>query len=173
MLNQIDIPVRGLKQGRHSFKFEIDGEFFKGYGNTQILDAGCTVRAEVVRHQTIMKVNCLVSGFVVTQCDRCLEDLVLKVDFEREMTVGFGAVELEGTGAEEDVVLIDPTQGELNINQFIYDYVCLSLPIVKVHPEGKCNPDVEKYLSGDGSAEGPAADTPFSNLEEILKDKNN
>ena len=43
-------------------------------------DAECTVRAEVVRHQTIMKVNCLVSGFVVTQCDRCLEDLVLKVN---------------------------------------------------------------------------------------------
>ncbi len=87
------------------------------------------MRAEVVRHQTIMKVNCLVSGFVVTQCDRCLEDLVLKVDFEREMTVGFGAVEVEGTGAEEDVVLIDPTQSELNMNQFIYDYICLSLPI--------------------------------------------
>ena len=82
---------------RAILQFEIDGEFFKGYGNTQILDAGCTVRAEVVRHQTIMKVNCLVSGFVVTQCDRCLEDLVLKVDFEREMTVGFGALDEEKT----------------------------------------------------------------------------
>ena len=168
MSNRITIPIKGLKQGSHSFRFEIDGEFFKDYDNTQILDAGCTVRAEVVRHQTILKINCLVGGFVVTQCDRCLEDLVLKVDFERELTVGFGAVDVDDAGSEEDVVLIDPAQSELSLDQFIYDYVCLSLPIVKAHPEGKCNPDIERYLA---SAE-PGADSPFSDLKEMLKNKN-
>jgi len=123
MSESIIIPIRGLKQGEHSFKFEISGKFFEGFENSQIKDAGCTVKAYVVRHQTLLSINCFIYGYVVTECDRCLEDLTLKVDVERELTVGFGNVDVDGSSCDEDVVVIDPQESEICIDQFVYDYI--------------------------------------------------
>lgn len=167
----IYIPLKGLQKGGHSFTFAIDGEFFQTFGNTQIKDAGCTVKADVIRRSTLMSVQCMVGGFVVVECDRCLEDLTLQVDVERELTVGFGNVDIDDAGDEEDVIVVSEGDDMVDISQFIYDYICLSLPIVKVHPEGKCNPEMLKRLAG--SAEDvkseESGNNPFSGLKDLLK----
>ena len=176
MAESIIIPLRGLKQGGHSFRFVIGKEFFQGFECSQIKDADCTVKVFVLRHQTLLSVNCEIGGYVITECDRCLEDLTLKVDVERSLTVGFGSVDLEGDNEAEDVIVIDPTEPEVCLDQFVYDYICLSLPLVKVHPEGQCNGEVLKYLSHRGSENAPKqqpVDSPFSKLKDILNNKNN
>ena len=40
-----------------------------------------------------------------------------------------------------------PESDELDISQEVYDYVCISLPIRKVHKEGECNSDTTRFLS--------------------------
>lgn len=167
----IFIPLKGLKKGGHSFSFAIDGEFFQTFGNTQIKDADCTVKADVVRQSTLMSVQCRVGGFVVVECDRCLDDLAIKVDVERELTVGFGIVDIDDASDEEDVIVVNEGDDQVDISQFIYDYVCLSLPIVKVHPDGKCNPEMLKRLAGDpeGESHAEGGNSPFSGLKDLLK----
>jgi len=177
-LNQdIIIPVKGLPFGESSFRFEIGEPFFQAFENSQIKDADCSVRVQVVRHQTLLEIVCQVTGFVVVECDRCLEDLTLKVDIAPRLTVGFGNVEVEENGdGDEDVLVIDRSQRELDLNQFVYDYVCLSLPLVKVHPEGKCNPEMLRYLSeSEGTETGPEGETtrPFEALKDLLENKDN
>ena len=172
----IVIPVKGLPFGESSFRFEIGEPFFQAFENTQIKDADCSIRVSVFRHQTLLDVTCAIAGFVVVECDRCLEDLTLKVDIEPRLMVGFGSVEVEGDDAagDEDVLVIDRTESELNLNQFVYDYICLSLPLVKVHPEGKCNPDMLRYLSDRaGSEDAGASETvrPFEGLKDLLENK--
>ena len=124
-LNQdILIPIKGLPFGESSFRFEIGEPFFQAFDNTQIKDADCSVRVSVIRHQTLLDVVCEITGFVIVECDRCLDDLTLKVDIAPRLTVGFGSVEVDEEGAEdEDVVVVDHSQRELSLNQFIYDYV--------------------------------------------------
>jgi len=146
LADDIVIPLRGLPKGFSAFNFAIDGKFFQKFGNTRIKDADCSIKVKVERQATIMHVNCEVGGFVIVECDRCLDDLAIKVDVERELTVGFGAVELDDSVDEEDVIVASSTDHELSLDQFVYDYICLSLPIVMVHPEGKCNPEVEARL---------------------------
>ncbi|MBO4571056.1 MAG: DUF177 domain-containing protein [Bacteroidales bacterium] len=166
----IIIPVKGLPKEGHTFTFEIGGEFFQAFGNTQIKDADCTVKANALRRGTIMSVLCRAAGFVVVECDRCLDDLALKVDMERELTVGFGSVDVDESSDEEDVVVVDENEGEIDISQFVYDYICLSLPIMKVHPEGKCNPDMISRLSTSAGNEGEEkGERPFSGLKDLLK----
>ena len=177
-LNQdIVIPIKGLPFGESSFRFEIGEPFFQAFENTQIKDADCSVRVSVIRHQTLLEVLCGVTGFVVVECDRCLEDLTLKVDIEPRLTVGFGNVDVdESADSDEDIVVVDQTQRELDLTQFVYDYVCLSLPLVKVHPEGKCNPEMLRYLSESGGNESdPETETvrPFEGLKDLLESKNN
>lgn len=174
MNQKLAIPVRGLPMGGSSFNFVIDGKFFQEFGNTQIKAADCSVKVSVFRHQTLLDVGCMIGGYVVVECDRCLEDLTIKVDVDEHLTAGFGNVEVDEEDDEEDVVVIDSSESELDLSQFVYDYVCLSLPLVKVHPEGKCNPEMLKYLSDAAAdADEPKMDTPFEGLKDMLDNRNN
>ena len=49
------------------------------------------------------------------------------------------------------------------MSQIVYDYICLSLPLQRVHEEGECNPEVMARLSGE---ESPAAN-PFKGMLKI------
>ena len=177
LYQHIVIPVRGLPAGESSFRFAIGKEFFQAFENTQIKDADCSVKVSVIRHQTLLDVVCEIGGFVVVECDRCLEDLTLKVDVEPHLTVGFGTVDVDEIGeVDDDVLVIDRSESELSLDQFVYDYICLSLPIVKVHPEGKCNPEMLRYISEAESAkvqEDTETSRPFEGLKDLLRNKNN
>ena len=172
----IVIPIKGLPLGESTFRFEIGEPFFQAFENGQIKDADCSVKVSVMRHQTLLDIVCEIGGFVVVECDRCLEDLTLKVDIAPHLTVGFGTVDVDDLGAEDDVQVVDHAESELNLNQFVYDYICLGLPLVKVHPEGKCNPEMLRYISeneGTDTAEEGELSRPFEGLKELLKNKNN
>ena len=67
--------------------------------------------------------------------------------------------------------MVDENEGEIDISQFVYDYICLGLPIMKVHPEGKCNPEMLKHLASSPEAGETAGETPFSGLKDLLKSK--
>lgn len=173
----IEIPVKGLPAGESNFRFEIGEAFFQAFGNSQIKDADCSVKVSVIRHQTFLDAVCSIAGFVVVECDRCLEDLSLKVDIEPRLTVGFGNVEVNDTEENDaDVIVVDRTETAVNLDQFVYDYVCLSLPLVKVHPQGKCNPEMLRYLDGGdtgGRTPEAAESRPFEGLKDLLENKNN
>ena len=177
LYNHIVVPIKGLPLGESSFKFEIGEPFFQAFENSQIKDADCTVRVSIIRHQTLLDIQCGITGFVVVECDRCLDDLTLKIDTEPHLTVGFGAVDVEDEESDEDVVIVDRTESELSLDQFVYDYICLSLPIVKVHPEGKCNPEMLRYLSKAEDLQEGSGETdmsrPFEGLKDLLENKDN
>jgi len=173
MPHDIVIPIKGLPLGESTFRFEVGEPFFQAFENGQIKDADCSVRVSVIRHQTLLDIVCEITGFVVVECDRCLEDLTLKVDIDPHLTVGFGTVDVDDAeAAGDDILVIDSAESELNLNQFVYDYICLGLPLVKVHPEGKCNPEMLRYITEnegtDTAAEGEMA-RPFEGLKELLE----
>ncbi|MCR4860353.1 MAG: DUF177 domain-containing protein [Bacteroidales bacterium] len=117
-----------MAPGKSHFTWHAGPEFFEIFGNTEILDADLEVTAEVLNHGLTADAACSVSGSVTVACDRCLEDLVLPVE----------------TSFEESYA---PEGDELDLRQDVYDYVCTSLPIQRVHPEGECNQETTKYLS--------------------------
>ena len=122
------IELRNLPSGKSSFCWTVGREFFETFGDSDILDAAVTVRAEVSNHGLTMDVKADIDGNVTVPCDRCLEDLQLPVE----------------TSFEEKY---SPEGGELDISQEVYDFVLTSLPLQRVHPEGGCNSETTKYLS--------------------------
>ena len=112
-----------MEPGRSEFKWHADREFFASFENTEILDADLEVVAEVDYEDRAVDIQCRIDGTVVVICDRCLEELTLPVH----------------TSFEESE--------ELDLRQDVYDYVCISLPMQRIHPEGECNGETVKYLS--------------------------
>ena len=46
---------------------------------------------------------------------------------------------------------------QIHMSQIVYDYVCLSLPLQRVHPEGECNPDTVRFLGQEERKDEEAA----------------
>nr|MCR5841499.1 DUF177 domain-containing protein [Bacteroidales bacterium] len=122
------VRLTDLAPGKSHFAWHAGPEFFEIFGNEEILDADLEVQAAVVNHGLTVDVSCAIAGSVTVACDRCLEDLVIPVE----------------TSFEEGYT---PESGELDLRQDVYDYVCISLPLQRVHPEGECNQETTKYLS--------------------------
>lgn len=117
------ISIRGLKDGRSHFSWHADGEFFGTFENSEIEDADLQIEVDVDNLETSTEVECSIDGTVTVVCDRCLEPLTLPVHTSFSKDDG------------------------LDLNQDIYDYVCISLPMQRVHPDGECNPEAVKYLN--------------------------
>ena len=122
------VKLTSLAPGKNRFTWHAGAEFFEACGNVDILDADLEVTAQVVSHGLTAEAACGIAGTVTVACDRCLEDLVIPVEtsFEEQYT---------------------PEDDELDLSQDVYDYVCTSLPLQRVHPEAECNQETTKYLS--------------------------
>ena len=119
-------------------------------------------------------VDCDVRGEVTVECDRCLDELDMPVDVEIRLSVKYGSEESseEPQPGEREVIFVPDTDAELDMSQIIYDYVCLSLPMQRMHRPGECNPEAMKYY---GAPEGSDASdeegdvNPFSALKDMFK----
>ena len=122
------VQLTSLAPGTNHLKWHAGAEFFETFGNVEILDADLEVTADVISRGLTVDAAFTIAGSVTVACDRCLEDLDIPVEVSFEETY-------------------TPEGGELDLSQDVFDYVCTSLPLQRVHPEGECNQETTKYLS--------------------------
>lgn len=150
MNDRFIIPLNGLTAGENKFFWQAGKEFFDSFENSEILDAQLDIETCVEKSGRYIGVDCGVSGKVVVECDRCLEDLEMPVELDIRLSVKFGDADSsdEVQDGDREVIFIPVENTELDMKQVVYDYVCLSLPLQRVHEDGECNPDAIKYLDG-------------------------
>ncbi|MBO7249019.1 MAG: DUF177 domain-containing protein [Bacteroidales bacterium] len=137
------IDIKSLALGTHSQDFKIGREFFVSFGGGDVVDADLCVKVDVTKASGWIKVDCNITGEVTVECDRCLAELRLPVDISAPFTVKFSSVSIQDDDDVEygdDVIVLGPSEGELDMSQTIYDYVMTSIPLKKVHDEGECDP---------------------------------
>ena len=167
------IPLNGLTAGENMFFWHAGKEFFDSFENSEILDAQLDMEAKVEKSGRYIGVDCNVSGRVVVECDRCLEELVLPVDLEVKLSVKFGDVDEsdENQDGEREVIFLPVDNTELDMKQIVYDYVCISLPIQRVHEDGDCNPVALRYLEPQVASEPSEVEetnNPFAALKGLF-----
>ncbi len=141
------IDIKGLTLGEHIVDIPIDGTFFESYENDIVSDADLNVNIKISKSVGWVKAEMDIEGFVIVPCDRCLEDLKLPVSVSAPFTVKFSSwSDDDSDGGVDDMIILDKNESDLDLSQLIYDYVCLSFPIRKVHPEGECDPKVLEKL---------------------------
>lgn len=131
------IAYKGLKNGMHDFHFEVDGALFEAFDSTEIKGGACEVEVALQRAETMLTLDVAITGGVVVECDRCLEDCEVPIDFDGQLLVKFSN-ELQDYDGE--VMWITPSTGEVELAQYIYESIVLSLPYQRVHPEQQCDP---------------------------------
>ncbi len=129
---RLTVAGRSLSKGSHHYDFHLGKSFFDLFDNTEVLDSELTVAIEVeMGKERKLDISVIIEGYVVLLCDRCLENLSVPVTFRGV---------LEEQEAEE---CRNEHTGQLDFTQYIYDNVCLAIPLKRVHePEKDCDPEM-------------------------------
>jgi uncharacterized metal-binding protein YceD (DUF177 family) len=168
------IPLNGLTAGKNEFFLHAGKEFFESFENEEILDADLQIRILVEKSGRYIGVDCDIEGVVTVECDRCLEELEIPVDLEVLLSVKFDESESldETQDGEREVIFLPVDNTELDMKQIVYDYVCVSLPMQRVHEDGDCNPEAMKYYGAPAGPEDSAeedGENPFAALKNMFK----
>ena len=84
-------------------------------------------------------------------CDRCLGKMKVAVDGEEHLCVRFSD---EETTDDEDVVILPENAFEIDLTQWLYEYVAVRIPMQHIHPDGECDPEVTKFITSEEENSG-------------------
>jgi uncharacterized protein len=130
--NQYIIHFKGLKEGVHYFSFSIDKKFFEAFEHLEIPDGSLEAKVDLTRKVNFLELHVTLSGEVQVHCDRCLEYFGLPVSYTGSLLVKFSETEKD---QQEDIIFLHPDDYQLDLKHYLYECVCLSIPLRKVHPD--------------------------------------
>jgi uncharacterized protein len=133
-LKQYIIFFLGLKEGKHDFNFEIDKQLFLEFGENDITEAKIAIDVVMEKNTNHLVFNFEIKGEVTTSCDRCLGALDLEIQDSQILYVNFGEITSDITDID-DTMILARSEDKINLAKHFYDYIMLSLPIKKIHPD--------------------------------------
>jgi uncharacterized protein len=172
MSGSYTIGISGLKEGRHTIDFEIDNKFFDSYEESEIKEGSLIAYVELEKRSSHIDLFIRISGKVKVSCDRCLEMFFYPVESESRLLVKLGK-KIEDS--DPDIVSLTVDQNELDLQQHLYEYIHLALPIRRVHPDDQdgnstCNPSMLKKLKELIVEEGNKNDPRWDELKKLMND---
>ncbi len=142
MMDTYKIDLLGSGLGGKTFEYEIGDAFFaeidgliqRGNIHTTVacLSAGSVYKFQI--HSV---------GTIIVPCDRCLSDLELRIETSDELNVKLG----DEYADDGDCVVVPEAEGYLDLAQFIYEFIALSMPMTCCHEPGKCDDAMMHELS--------------------------
>ena len=164
MSPKIDTVVQfsGLKSGRYEYSYALDNSFFAGYENEELREGNVDFKVVLERREQMLLFTFTFHGVVKTTCDRCLGEMEVPVEGEEKLCVKFSDTE---TSEDENMVYLPEGAYQIDLAQWIYEYVAVRMPIQKVHEDGKCDPEMLKFIS-----DKPAEEVAESAEEEVVRE---
>ncbi|MFV5694380.1 YceD family protein [Flavobacterium sp. LB3P122] len=140
------IPFVGLKLGKHQFEYQISKAFFEIFDYNEFQNSDIKVNVVLEKKSTMLELSLKHKGTVNVPCDLTSEDFDLPVKGKMKLIVRFG----EMYNNDNEVLLILPHgEFEVDIAQYIYEMIVLSVPLRRVHPgikDGSLNTEALKKL---------------------------
>ena len=133
------IAYKGLKNGSYDFDFKVDNALFEAFETEEIKGGDCDVRVVLNRSESMLELSISIDGEVICECDRCLEDCPIAIEYDGDLVVKFSD---ESDYYDGEVMWISPSEDMLDLTQYIYESIVLTLPYSRVHEEGECNPEM-------------------------------
>ena len=167
MGQKVDTTVRfsGLKPGRYSFDFDLGREFFEGFENEEICDGKVHIAAVLEKNERVMMFDFKIDGEVTTRCDRCLGEIKVPIEGTESLNVRLSDTE---TSDDENVAILPESAFEIDLAQWLYEYVAVRIPMQHVHAEGECDSEVTRFIGSEEiEPEEEAVDPRWAALNEL------
>ncbi len=131
-LKLFNIPFVGLKQGSHLFEYEIDKTFFEAFDFNDFNNSKVYVSLNFEKKSTLLNLHFKIEGYVNVDCDVSLESYDQPVSGNFSLIVKFGP---EFNDDNEEILVLPYEEYQINVSQYIYELIVLSVPTKRVHPK--------------------------------------
>jgi len=130
-LKAFSIDIAGLGNKVHDFEFEINQSFFDHYGKELVESGSLHAKVHLDKRETMIEARFNINGTIQLICDRSLDPYEQVINVEKMMVFKYGHQEME---LSDEIVLITRETAQLDLGQYIYEFVALEVPIKKLHP---------------------------------------
>ena len=130
-LKTFTIPFVGLKLGKHQFEYKLDKTFFDFFEYQDFNEADIVVDLELNKKTTLLELHFDISGHVNVNCDVTNEPYNQEIKNTFDLVVKFGD---DYNDEEIDLLIIPHGEYEVNVQQYIYETIILSVPSKLIHP---------------------------------------
>jgi uncharacterized metal-binding protein YceD (DUF177 family) len=174
------IPFIGLKIGEHHFDFDITNTFFEHFEYKEFNAAAINLDVLLDKKTTLLEFTLAYKGTVHVNCDVTNELYEQPIEGTYHFIVKFGD---EYNDEDEDLLILPHGSYEVNIQQYIYESIILSMPSRRIHPgvqDGTLQSDILQKLEElspraekEDTKEDPegAIDPRWDSLKKLLTDK--
>ncbi len=176
-LKDFTIQFVGLKQGKHCFEYKIDKKFFKHFEYDEFNNARININVVLNKKATLLELHFEASGTVNINCDLTNEPYNQEINNSFDLVVNFG---VEYNNENEEILILPYAEYEINIAQYIYELIVLSVPFKRLHPgikDGTLNSDIFDRLEElspkrlEDKDENEDIDPRWNSLKKLLTDK--
>lgn len=169
-IEALKIDLKGLEDDVTQLSFALDNDFFAAVDGPEVREGN--VDANLTIHKVggnAFELTFHITGSVIVQCDRCLDDMTQDIVADGRIIAKFG----EEYSEDDEYVTVPEDDGVLDTAWLIYEFVALSIPVKHVHAPGKCDRAMIEMLeelsatrSGDEDTDRPI-DPRWSELEKL------
>jgi len=152
-LDAFVIPVTSLRMGRNELDFSADWRFFQRFESSPVQQGRFDISVVFDKFLDHWHLLFEISGKMDTECDRCLAPIALPVSGTHELYVKFD----DSDDGNSEVVTLPRETTQFDISQFVYEFVVLSIPIIKRYDCERdevlpCDTEMLSKLSGHTQA---------------------
>lgn len=166
-----------LREDKETFEFLLGDSFFKVFQNSVWEGGEIKVLVNVLKRPDGITLDFDLKGSLRVVCDRCLELFAMRIDTVDRLFIKYGH---EVEELDENVLVISRDDNQIDLSQLLYEYLVLSIPVKKVHPDKKdgsygCNAEMleklNKHIVSDETEETENIDPRWDDLKKLF-DKN-
>jgi len=170
--NEFLIPFLGLKLGKHQFEYQISKAFFDHFEYDEFDSSTIKVNLVLEKQSTMLELNFKHSGTINVPCDVTNEMFDLPVKGRLRLIVRFG----EKFNDENEELLILPFgEHQIDVSQYIYEMIVLSIPLKRISPDAKNSKALEKLadieVKDEQEVKEEEIDPRWAALKKLLTDK--
>ncbi len=131
-LENYNLDIARLKNQEYQYQYQINQNFFQLFENSPVQTGDLKVILSLRKSETMIELQFDIEGLIQLICDRSLEKFNHPVSLEDKLILKFGD---HNEIVTEELEIISKHTVQINLAQYIYEFIGLSVPMKKLHPK--------------------------------------
>jgi uncharacterized metal-binding protein YceD (DUF177 family) len=177
---EYEIAFVGLKPGVHEYDYDISDKFFDAFQQQDFRNCTAHVKLSLDKKTGFMLLKFEIGGKLEVSCDRCNSNLPMELWDEFNVTVKMveNPEQMNEQEDDPDVYYISRGESHIDVEEWIYEFINLSIPMQKVCNFEKmdgpyCNTSAKDMLERLDAEEDEKKENPIWKGLEKFKDLEN
>ena len=159
LLKDYIVSIVAVDKKKLDFTFTIDNTLFEHFGSELLEGGRGKALVELEKPGTTLQATFQIDLIAELLCDRSLELFDYPINLNKTIYFKYGDHYEE---LSDEIVMIPTEQSELDLSQYIYDFISLGIPSKKLHPK----------FDGEDESEGLIYSTEDESSKDLGKEDN-